>query len=419
MKWQLKDFLEFNPKESIKKGTLAKKIAMEQLNPFCRDIYNYEITPYTGGCKFRNNDTIMARITPCLENGKRAKINILSLNEVGFGSTEYIVFRAKQKISDPDFIYYLICSDLIREPAIKSMVGSSGRQRVQTNVLENLELDLPNIETQQKIGSILKSFDDKIYLNQRQNNNLEQQAQALFKSWFVDINETSQNNEKFGYIPQNAIVKKIGELPVFITDYVANGSFASLKENVTLYQNKNYAYFIRNTDLKSNSFEVYVDEHSYNFLSKSSLFGNEIIISNVGDVGSVFLCPKLDLPMTLGNNIIMLRAETGSYLGFYLYIWFKWSYGQELIQGIKGGSAQPKFNKTDFKGLPVILPSQQQLKEFNEAVTPMFSKISQNQQESTRLAQLRDTLLPKLMSGEIDVSDVNISADKSSFCGDK
>ena len=173
MKWILKDFLEFNPKESIKKGNIAKKIAMEQLNPFCRDIYNYEITPYTGGCKFRNDDTIMARITPCLENGKRAKINILSLNEVGFGSTEYIVFRAKQNISDPDFIYYLICSDLIREPAIKSMVGSSGRQRVQTDVLENLELDLPNIETQQKIGSLLRSFDDKILLNQQQNNNLE------------------------------------------------------------------------------------------------------------------------------------------------------------------------------------------------------------------------------------------------------
>ena len=77
--------------------------------------------------------------------------------------------------------------------------------------------------------------------------------------------------------------------------------------------------------------------------------------------------------------------------------------------------AQPKFNKTDFKGLPVILPSQQQLKEFNETVTPIFNKISQNQQENTRLSQLRDTLLPKLMSGEIDVSKVNISADKLSF----
>ena len=123
--------------------------------------------------------------------------------------------------------------------------------------------------------------------------------------------------------------------------------------------------------------------------------------------------------MTLGNNIIMLRAETDSYLDFYLYIWFKWSYGQELIQGIKGGSAQPKFNKTDFKGLPVILPSQQQLKEFNAAVTPVFNKISQNNQENIRLVQLRDTLLPKLMSGEIDVSNVDISAltsaDKLSF----
>lgn len=88
---------------------------------------------------------------------------------------------------------------------------------------------------------------------------------------------------------------------MLVTDYVANGSFASLKENVTLYQDKNYAYFIRNTDLKADSFSVFVDEHSYNFLSKSTLYGNEVIISNVGDVGSVFLCPILDQPMTLGK----------------------------------------------------------------------------------------------------------------------
>lgn len=420
--WQkikLCDALIINPIEKLPKGIMAKKISMEKLLPFHRDILEYEYSKFSGGSKFRNNDTIMARITPCLENGKRAKVGVLNKNEIGFGSTEFIVFRKKENISDADFIYYLICSDQIRIPAIKSMVGSSGRQRVQIDVLKELIINLPPLDIQKKIAGVLGALDDKIELNNKINNNLEQQAQALFKSWFVDIKETSQSNEKFGYIPQNATVKKVGELPVFITDYVANGSFASLKENVTLYQNKNYAYFIRNTDLKSNSFEVYVDEHSYKFLSKSSLFGNEIIISNVGDVGSVFLCPKLDLPMTLGNNIIMLRAETDSYLDFYLYIWFKWSYGQELIQGIKGGSAQPKFNKTDFKGLPVILPSQQQLKEFNAAVTPVFNKISQNNQENIRLVQLRDTLLPKLMSGEIDVSNVDISAltstDKLSF----
>lgn len=194
---------------------------------------------------------------------------------------------------------------------------------------------------------------------------------------------------------------------MIVTDYVANGSFASLKENVQLYQERNYAYFIRNTDLKAGTFEVFVDEHSYNFLAKSRLFGGEIIISNVGDVGSVFLCPKLDAPMTLGNNIIMLKPEQDE-LRYYLYIWFKWSMGQGLMQGIKGGSAQPKFNKTDFKSLPVILPSQDILRKFHEMVCPMFEMIESNQAENRQLAALRDTILPKLMSGEIDVSSIDV-----------
>lgn len=196
-------------------------------------------------------------------------------------------------------------------------------------------------------------------------------------------------------------------MPILLTDYVANGSFASLKANVTLYQESNYAYFIRNTDLKIGKFEVFVDKHSYDFLSKSKLFGGEIIISNVGDVGSVFLCPKLDKPMTLGNNIIMLRPDDNN-LQYYLYIWFKWFYGKSLIQGIKGGSAQPKFNKTDFKNLPIFVPDNNLLKNFNELVKPMFELIDKNNIENKKLASLRDTLLPKLMSGEIDVSNISI-----------
>lgn len=200
---------------------------------------------------------------------------------------------------------------------------------------------------------------------------------------------------------------KVGSIPMLVTDYVANGSFASLKENVTLYQEPNYAYFVRNTDLKSGSFEVYVDQHSYEFLSKSTLFGGEIIISNVGDVGSVFLCPKLDGPMTLGNNIIMLRPENDD-LRYYLYIWFKHLQGQALIQGIKGGSAQPKFNKTDFKNTSVLLPPLDLLSRFHETVAPMFEAINHNQAENKRLSDLRDALLPQLMSGEIDISDIDL-----------
>lgn len=232
----------------------------------------------------------------------------------------------------------------------------------------------------------------------------------LFRSWFLDFSQ-SQNvkrqGSEFGDIPSDFSVVKIGSIPMLVTDYVANGSFASLKENVSLYQEPNYAYFVRNTDLKSGTFGVYIDQHSYEFLSKSALYGGEIIISNVGDVGSVFLCPKLDGPMTLGNNIIMLRPEDDS-LRYYLYIWFKHLQGQALIQRIKGGSAQPKFNKTDFKNTSVILPSAELLSRFHETVAPMFEFIGQNKAENKRLSDLRDTLLPQLMSGELDISDLDL-----------
>lgn len=406
---RMDEIADFNPRESIPKGTIAKKITMDKLQPFSRDVPGFEMEAFSGGTKFRNGDTIMARITPCLENGKTAKVDVLNENEVGFGSTEYIVFRAKEG-NDPDFVYYLVTSPEVREPAIKSMVGSSGRQRVQTDVVQGLKVRVPDLEGQRAIAGILKTLDDKIAANRRVNDNLEQQAVLLFRSWFSNFSQ-SQNvkrqDSEFGEIPSTFTVVKVGSIPMLVTDYVANGSFASLKENVTLYQEPNYAYFVRNTDLKSGSFGVYVDQHSYEFLSKSKLFGGEIIISNVGDVGSVFLCPKLDGPMTLGNNIIMLRPEN-DILRYYLYIWFKHLQGQALIQGIKGGSAQPKFNKTDFKNTSVLLPPLDLLSRFHETVAPMFEAINQNQAENKQLSDLRDALLPQLMSGEIDISNIDL-----------
>lgn len=168
----LSDIAVFNPKESLSKGIFAKKVPMDKLRPFCRDVSEYTIEEFKGGTKFRNGDIIMARITPCLENGKTAKVNILDDGEIGFGSTEYIVFRSIEGVSDSDYLYYLICSPFVRNPAIRSMVGSSGRQRVQTDVLQNLQINVPPLKEQRKIGCLLKSIDDKIELNNEINDNL-------------------------------------------------------------------------------------------------------------------------------------------------------------------------------------------------------------------------------------------------------
>lgn len=290
---------------------------------------------------------------------------------------------------------------------VNSFDTGATRGNINAKTYGDMEIELPSRKVQDKIVSILSSLDRKIELNNKINADLEEMAQAIFKNWFVDFEPFKDGkfvNSELGRIPEGWKVGKITDIGCLITDYVSNGSFASLKQNVHLYETKEYAQFIRNTDLKTNTFSVYVDKHSYDFLSKSTLYGNEIIISNVGDVGSVHLCPKLDIPMTLGNNIIMLRPNEKEY-NYFLYLWFKYFSGQGLIQGIKGGSAQPKFNKTDFKNLPLLIPSFEIIERSYWIFESMFSILSSNVKENSRLSLLRDTLLPRLMSGELEVPE--------------
>lgn len=193
--YKLSDVVRFNPSERLLKGEIAKKVPMDLLQPYTRGISGFEMASYTGGSKFRNGDTLMARITPCLENGKTAYVSMLDEDEVGFGSTEYIVFRNIEGITDNKFVYYFVTSPWFRDIAVKSMVGSSGRQRVQQAMLENLVVNLPPLAEQKQIAGILGALDDKIELNRCINDNLEEQAKALFKSWFVD----SDRNEWVHY----------------------------------------------------------------------------------------------------------------------------------------------------------------------------------------------------------------------------
>lgn len=379
---------------TIKYGKNQKKVLSESGNI---PIYG------TGG--LMGYATIALYDKPSVLIGRKGSIGKVKYVEHPFWTVDTLFYTiVNTDIVLPKYLYYVMSLIDLNNYNEGTTIPS-----LRTETLNRIEFDIPSLVEQESIVSCLNPIDEKIALNNAINNNLEQQAVLLFKKWFIEFDNSSKNmlETRFGLIPESFKLLKNGELPLVVTDYVANGSFASLKANVTLYQEPNYAYFIRNTDLKSGTFEVFVDEHSYNFLSKSTLYGGEIIISNVGDVGSVFLCPKLDKPMTLGNNIIMLRPEQEN-LRYYLYIWFKWLYGQSLIQGIKGGSAQPKFNKTDFKNLPIFLPPDDLLEQFHQIVKPMFELIDENNAENKALTITRDTLLPRLMIGELDVSGIDL-----------
>jgi len=171
-KWvRCDEFIDFNPKETLKKGTISKKVAMENVLPHQKYVNSYTIDKYNGGSKFRNNDVLFARITPCLENGKTSQINFLEENEIGFGSTEFIILRNKDNISDISYIYYLAISNIFRNQAIKSMTGTSGRQRVQIDSLKSLEIKIPPLTIQKKISAIFSNIDNKIEVNKKINKN--------------------------------------------------------------------------------------------------------------------------------------------------------------------------------------------------------------------------------------------------------
>lgn len=182
----------------------------------------------------------------------------------------------------------------------------------------------------------------------------------------------------FGRIPEDWNVQPINEITSLVTDYVANGSFASLAENVKYKNEKDVAVLIRLVDYNRN-FEgdfVYIEENAYEFLSKSKLFGGEIIISNVGaNVGTVFRCPHLPYKMSLAPNSIMVKFNEND--EFYYY-WLKSPFGQHMLKSIVTGSAQPKFNKTNFRDMVVPVPSRSEQDKIAEILRSIDDKIDGN-----------------------------------------
>lgn len=370
---RLFEYIDVNPKEILTKGTLAKKISMDKLQPFCRDIPEYELAEYTGGTKFRNGDTIMARITPCLENGKTAMVNILDENEVGFGSTEYIVFRAKKELTIPDFVYYLVRSSFVRELAIKSMVGSSGRQRVQTNVVENLEIDFPSLTEQTQIASVLKSLDDKIALNNKINNNLYEQMLSIFNN----ARRTSVWNKH-----------KLSDVLIF---------FDNLRKPLSSIQREKMAHIY--PYYGAASIVDYVEDYLFD--------GTYILISEDGaNVIDSFGHPLTQY--TYGKFWVNNHAHIVKGINGYSEALVYTMLGTLNMQSIVTGAAQPKINQANLRNFEAVLPESEEAQVLSELLNPMLQQMLHHEQENEKLSELRDILLPQLMSGALDVSAIDL-----------
>jgi type I restriction enzyme, S subunit len=384
--WQevsLDSVAQINPTESLSKGTLAKKIAMDALQPFTKRPANFELEPYNGGMKFKNGDTIVARITPCLENGKTAYIDLLDDNEVAYGSTEYIVLREKLGVTDKQFLYYFSISPIFRDVAIASMTGSSGRQRVQTDVVKQHVFEMPPIEEQKAIASVLSSLDDKIDLLHRQNTTLERMAETLFRKWFVE--EAQESWEEVSLLD--------------LVDLVGGGT---PKTSISEYWDGTIPW-LSGGDIATNhkgfvaSSEKSITQTGLHNSSAKLLPKFATVISARGTVGKY--CLLAESVTFSQSNYGILPKINDCFFFTYLLI----NHLVEDLQSAAYGSVFDTITTATFRDAKFQNPPKQMVSNFESYISSIFNKKLTNQQQIQTLEKLRDNLLPKLMSGEVRV----------------
>ncbi len=383
------DFIEFNPRLSIKKGAMATKVAMDKLQPFTKKIPATEQAEFAGGSKFCNGDTIMARITPCLENGKTAFVDILADGEVAFGSTEFIVMRARAGISDPQFVYYLATSPAFRNVAIKSMVGSSGRQRVQQGVLDELELTVPPLKEQQKIGAILAMMDQKIALNNKINDNLQQQAYAYFLQLFIENADPSWR------------VGKIADLGTVV------GGGTPSKAKPEYYTDDGIAWITpKDLSIDKSKFIAHgendISELGYRNSSATMMPVGTVLFSSRAPIGYIAIASN-EVTTNQGFKSVVPHPEIGTPFVYYFLI-----HDLPLIESKASGSTFKEVSGSVMKSVEAVIPDGNTIAKFNDFCRPVFEMQEKLEQENRKLAAMRDSLLPRLMSGEIDVADIGI-----------
>lgn len=416
---KLSDLIDFNPKRTLEKGATAPFIEMADLPCGEREVAQIGSRVFTGGggSKFSNGDTLFARITPCLENGKTVKVSGLPGKLAGHGSTEFIVMAAKDSEHDEDFVYYLARHPNFRAFAKGRMEGTSGRQRVSWQALASYKIGEIEKKDRRQIGSILASLDNRIAANRRVNATFEAIATALFKNWFVDFGPT---RAKVGGCQPPGLPPGIAELfPDSLDgdgkpqgwDNATLADFAVL--NPESWSKKSSPPEIEYVDLANTKWGTIESTKRFAWADAPSraqriLRPGDTIVGTVrpGN-GSYSYISTEGLTGSTGFAVLRPKDNDSREL---IYLAATSSENIERLSHLADGGAYPAVRPEVVLASPTVLPNAELVAEFSAVVAPLITIIEQNKREVVWLASLRDLLLPKLMSGEIRIGDMRQAA---------
>lgn len=304
------------------------------------------------------------------------------------------------------YIYYWIKSPLTQQKFINIAIGSA-QKALTIDSLKKLDIYLPPLEEQEKIANILSSLDDKIELNNEMNKTLEEMAQSIFKRWFVDFEFPNEDGEPYkssggemvdselGMIPKGWEVQCIGDIGNVITGKTPSakveGSYGD-ECNFITPRDITDSPIILNTERKLSSIGI-------NNLKKNLVCKNSIGVSCIGsNLGEVYITGENSITNQQINTVVLDE----SHIYPYVYIYLK-NMKNEFLN-MAGGSAVPIINKTSFSEINILMPDMYILNKFVQSTTCYFERIEENLKENESLIALRDSLFPKLMSGEIDIN---------------
>lgn len=311
----------------------------------------------------------------------RGTVGVVSMlgRKMTFNQSCYGI-KAKEDISFNDYVYYL----LIHSVTELNQISHGGVfDTITRNTFKDIDVTLPPLPEQKAIASVLSSLDDKIDLLHRQNETLEQMAEAMFRQWFVEEAEEEWEEGKLG----DALTIKGGSTPsTKVLEYWGGDIYWTSPRDIT---NLNSLY-LYDTERK-------ITESGLARISSGLLPKGVLLMSSRAPVGALAFS---EVPIAINQGYIAIIDNKG-FSKEYLYLWLKLN--MDYVQSYANGSTFLEISKSTFKTLDFSFPPVQLRDKFQAIIEPVFEKIKSNTQQIQTLIQLRDTLLPKLMSGEVRV----------------
>ena len=390
------DLVQFPPRVALRKGEEYPFIEMDAVDSNSRYVESPQRKKYESSsfAKFANGDVLLARITPCLENGKIAQVRIAA-DEGGFGSTEFFVFRAKGELQDQSFLFYLTKCDLIWKSAVNSMVGASGRQRADATFLKKLWIKIPKPPIQRKIAAVLSAYDELIDNNKRRIALLEKLTEEIYREWFVRLRFPGHEKVKvIKGVPNDWEVRTLGSFASEIKRGVKKRDLADDEKYVGLEHIPR-----RSIALKDWATGDTVDSNKLLFQDRDILFSkirpylHKVALAHFSGACS--------------SDTIVIRPKEKLYEGYLMFTVFSDTF-IELATVASKGTKMPRADWGFLRKLELAVPNKKLLELYQVQFDSVFAQIVNLLRANELLTNCRDRFLPRLISGKLSVENLDI-----------